>query len=174
MLACLAISLLSLGPPADDVKRYVDRSRYKAAGDVVLPGGAQRCTAIAAPNAGGFSYLCLAAGSDKSLHVLDWNTGAIVRSVAVAQTRAVHTLVVPPPALLGADAFLSAAAGGAGAALWDLRCLRPARLFSAHVSVALPVAVDFSPCGRFVAAGSEDRVAYLYDVRCVPGVVWPS
>ncbi len=37
--------------------------------------------------------------------------------------------------------------------------------FASHQNHALPVTATFSPCGRFIATGSEDKCAYVYDLR---------
>ena len=49
--------------------------------------------------------------------------------------------------------------------LWDLRkpggCVR---LFHSHVNRTHAVGCAFSPCMRYIATGSEDHRAFLYDV----------
>lgn len=50
----------------------------------------------------------------------------------------------------------------------DIRCVRT---FAEHVNKVHSVGLDFSPCGRFVATGSEDRWAHIYDIRCACIVV---
>jgi WD40 repeat protein len=47
--------------------------------------------------------------------------------------------------------------------LWDLRSPSPVRCYAQHANTALKTAVCFSPCGKFIAVGSEDRNAYIYD-----------
>nr|DBA26919.1 TPA: hypothetical protein GDO54_011114 [Pyxicephalus adspersus] len=49
--------------------------------------------------------------------------------------------------------------------LWDIRTLRCVRHFEGHVNRSLPCSVAISPCGRFIACGSEDRCAYIYETR---------
>eukprot|EP00048_Salpingoeca_helianthica_P012424 m.180239 g.180239 ORF g.180239 m.180239 type:complete len:306 (-) comp15374_c0_seq17:235-1152(-) len=61
------------------------------------------------------------------------------------------------------DLFLTTAVSD-GANMWDLpRCVRR---FDSHTA-RQPVSAAFSPCGRYVACGSEDRAVYLYDIRYV-------
>lgn len=36
-----------------------------------------------------------------------------------------------------------------------------------HVNKVYPVGLDLSPCGRFVATGSEDRHGHVFDIRLV-------
>ena len=51
--------------------------------------------------------------------------------------------------------------------LWDLRAPRTAaRTFAgAHANRVHAIGAALSPCLRYVGVGSEDRHAYLYDVR---------
>jgi len=61
------------------------------------------------------------------------------------------------------DLVLSAA--GDGVHLWDLRTSRVVRKFNEHTNRSNRMGLDFSPCGRYIAVSSEDRAAYLYDIR---------
>jgi WD40 repeat protein len=50
--------------------------------------------------------------------------------------------------------------------LWDLRSPHTVMALSAaHVNKRECVTCDLSPCLRYVATGSEDRAAVIYDVR---------
>jgi hypothetical protein len=109
--------------------------------------------------------------------------GAGVRSCAPpevvrvpgAHERTIHTLSLPTAsghAVVAApslDCVLSGAADGGGLVrLWDLRSARCARqLAGAHVSRALPggTGAALSPCATFVAVGSEEKRAVVYDLR---------
>ena len=51
----------------------------------------------------------------------------------------------------------------------DLRSCRRVCRFQGHTARVQPIGVEFSPCLRYVATGSEDRCAYLYDVRMGSG-----
>lgn len=61
------------------------------------------------------------------------------------------------------NTFFTAAIGD-GVSMWDVRAPGCVRRFTGNISRACPVGVDVSPCGRFLAAGSEDRAAYIFDV----------
>ena len=37
--------------------------------------------------------------------------------------------------------------------------------FEGHVNRQQPVGAAFSPCMRYIASGSEDKLAYLFDIR---------
>uniref|UniRef100_A0A8C5SJZ3 Uncharacterized protein n=1 Tax=Laticauda laticaudata TaxID=8630 RepID=A0A8C5SJZ3_LATLA len=58
--------------------------------------------------------------------------------------------------------FLTAAIGD-GIKLWDLRTLRCERRFEGHSSRSHPCGISVSPCGQFIACGSEDKCAYIYE-----------
>ena len=75
--------------------------------------------------------------------------------------RSPATAAVPQHAF---DVFASAACDGV-VALWDLRSPAAAARFSSHQNRRDPVQLAFSPCCRFLACGSEDRLAYVYDLR---------
>jgi WD40 repeat protein len=47
--------------------------------------------------------------------------------------------------------------------VWDLRSGRSIMVLEGHVKMLL--ALDFSPCGRLLASGSEDHSARVWDLR---------
>lgn len=60
--------------------------------------------------------------------------------------------------------------------MWDLRSKRYCyvsifthfscvRKFTEHKNNTHTIGLAFSPCFRYIATGSEDRVAYLYDIN---------
>ncbi|GAB1300539.1 WD repeat-containing protein 27 [Apodemus speciosus] len=63
---------------------------------------------------------------------------------------------------LAYNLFLTTAVGD-GIRLWDLRSLRCVRCFQGHPNRSYPCGAAFSPCGRLVACGAEDRHAYVYE-----------
>ena len=158
--------------PADDTRRAAPlRHAYKLAHRWALPTAAQHATAVAAANAF-LSPMVLAAGSDRSLAAFDAGTGQTVLEIAGAHERPVHTISLYDGGRGGGDAargcelFVTAALDGA-VKLWDLRAPRAAaRTFAgAHANRVHAIGAALSPCLRYVGVGSEDRHAYLYDVR---------
>ena len=51
------------------------------------------------------------------------------------------------------------------AKLWDVRSCRCVRTFTGHKSGQIASNIAFSPCMRYLASGSEDKSAFLYDLR---------
>ena len=49
--------------------------------------------------------------------------------------------------------------------MWDVRSCRCVRTFTGHKNGSIAANVAFSPCMRYLATGSEDRTAYLFDLR---------
>lgn len=152
----------------DDVKRYQTNNKYKLV-KIFHQERAQNITCFSAIN-GFHSYIVLCCGSNKSIQVFDVNAARTVRVVLDAHSRPAHTIhqnegsmfVSHPPNAY--DLFLTAAVGD-GIKLWDLRTNRCVRRYDGHVNRSQPVGVAISPCARFIATGSEDRSAYLYDIR---------
>lgn len=152
----------------NDLKRLSSSGRYKQALSWTAP--ARAITAADALNATP-SHLLFAAASNRSIYVYDAAHGQLVREVRDAHARPPHSIVLPRPSgavPLAGDAynvFLTAAADGI-AALWDLRAPTVAAHFCAHANRREKVGLAFSPCMRYAAVGSEDRVARLWDLRC--------
>jgi len=152
----------------DDVKRYQTNNKYKLV-KIFHQERAQQITCFSAIN-GFHSYIVLCCGSNKSIEVFDMNAARSVRVVLDAHTRPAHSIcqnegsmfVSHPPSAY--DLFLTAAVAD-GIKLWDLRTNRCARRYDGHVNRSQPVGLAISPCARFIATGSEDRSAYLYDIR---------
>ena len=87
-----------------------------------------------------------------------------------AHARPVHTVRLPQPSAYSGlgqgayDLFVTAAIDNV-VNVWDLRTRRPAMSFNGHLNRVHPLGMAFSPCMRFLATGSEDKVCYLYDIR---------
>lgn len=119
----LVLHKFHIDPMVDDVKRYLTRSRHRRVVSLDHP-TAQSISTFAAVNSF-HSYVCIAAGSDKSLAVFDMNACKVKRVIPQAHDRVVHTLCINEgsPFVTNApdsyDLFLSAAAGLIN--LWDLR-----------------------------------------------------
>jgi len=151
----------------NDVAHKVNPHRYKAAH--VVQEDCQAITAFSCPNAF-MSNLIVAGCSDRSLAVHDLGAEKCVRRIPEAHTKPVScvrlnaALASTSHANDAYELFLTSAADDT-VKLWDLRkpggCVRN---FRSHVNKVHGLGCSFSPCLRYVATGSEDRHAYLYEV----------
>lgn len=164
----LMLYLYHLDTMRDDIKRYKQRSKSKLAGKFSMKSGTD-ITSMSAIN-DFYSYIVLAAGTDRTIQVFDMNQGCMVTQIPDAHCRAVHHLTQNKgspfctQALESYNLFLSSAITD-GLKLWDLRTARCVRRYDNHVNRCHHCTAVFSPCGRFIAAGSEDHSAYIYDTR---------
>lgn len=119
------------------------------------------------------SPLIVAAGSNKSLSVIDVSSQQFVRVVADAHSRGIHKIAMCTnsrfvhscPASVE-HLFLTAGLDSA-VNLWDLRQSKSVRQYALHKNTALTtLGLALSPSGSFFAVGSEDRSVYIYDIKC--------
>ncbi|XP_019849058.1 PREDICTED: WD repeat-containing protein 27-like [Amphimedon queenslandica] len=160
--------------PPPDIKRYQSKNHYKQVISVI-PNLAQSLTALSAIN-NFYSYIVITAGSNRSLNVTDMNTCKEVWSKDDAHsTRHVHWIMqnkgskacgcVPQ----SHDLFATSAVGG-GIKLWDLRTQKCVRWYTGFVNRSVPVRTSFSMCGRYIATGSEENAAIVFDLRYISPV----
>uniref|UniRef100_A0A3B4B7E5 Uncharacterized protein n=1 Tax=Periophthalmus magnuspinnatus TaxID=409849 RepID=A0A3B4B7E5_9GOBI len=116
------------------------------------------------------SDIVLVCGSDRSIQMFDMNRGAVAAELPDAHSRAVHCITQNKGSLFSVQAsdsynlFLTSAVTD-GIKIWDLRSLRCVRRYENHVNRCHSCSCALSPCGRYIATGSEDNCAYVYDVR---------
>uniref|UniRef100_A0A3P9BD40 Uncharacterized protein n=1 Tax=Maylandia zebra TaxID=106582 RepID=A0A3P9BD40_9CICH len=116
------------------------------------------------------SDIVLVCGSDWSIQVFDMNKGTVASEVPDAHSRAIHCITQNKGSAFSSQApdsynlFLTSAVTD-GMKIWDLRTLRCVRRYENHVNRCQPCSSAVSPCGRFIATGSEDNCAYVYDIR---------
>lgn len=117
------------------------------------------------------SSLVVAAGSNKSLTILDVVTQQAVQEIPNAHSRGIHRVAMCTNSRFSrncsvATEHLFFTAGLDNAVnMWDLRQPRSIRQFALHKNCALTtLGLSFSPSGAFFAVGSEDRSVYLYDI----------
>uniref|UniRef100_A0A8D1ZGU2 WD repeat domain 27 n=1 Tax=Sus scrofa TaxID=9823 RepID=A0A8D1ZGU2_PIG len=172
-----AFILLSSGPEfqllkchistsRDDVKRYKQKSRCTPV--FRLPTTeAVEVTSLSAVNEF-YSYLVLAAGRNRTLEVFDLNAGRSAALLAGVHSRPIHQICQNKGSSFAtqhpqAYHLFATTATGDGVKLWDMRTLRCERRFEGHPNRCHPCGIAWSPCGRYVACGAEDRHAYLYE-----------
>ncbi|XP_029799136.1 WD repeat-containing protein 27 [Suricata suricatta] len=157
----------SRGEPRLLQQRYKQKSRCKPAFRLPTTGPTE-ITSLSAVN-DFYSYLVLAAGRNRTLEVFDLNAGRSAAVVAEAHSRPVPQICQNKGSSFTTqqcqsyNLFATTAAGG-GIKLWDLRTLRCERRFEGHPSHGYPCGIAFSPCGRYVASGAEERHAYVYEM----------
>uniref|UniRef100_A0A8C3NDT7 Uncharacterized protein n=1 Tax=Geospiza parvula TaxID=87175 RepID=A0A8C3NDT7_GEOPR len=171
LLCCGAeFHLLSfhLDTTKDDLKRYKQRSVCKLVQKFPMT-SAMEITSLSAVNEF-YSYIVLTAGSNRALEVFDLNAGCSAAVIQEAHVRSVHQICQNKGSSYSTqqpvayNLFLTTAAGD-GIKLWDLRTLRCERRFEGHSSRCYPCGIAVSPCGRFIASGSDDKYAYIYEMR---------
>ncbi|XP_019405464.1 PREDICTED: WD repeat-containing protein 27 isoform X2 [Crocodylus porosus] len=115
-------------------------------------------------------------GHDGTINSVGWshNKKWLV-SASEDRTVRIWSVCNTEPALLLGSAFSTqqpeaynlfmTTATGDGIKLWDLRTLRCERRFEGHTNRCHPCGIAISPCGRFIASGSEDKCAYIYEMH---------
>ena len=120
---------------------------------------------------GFISNLLVAGTSAKSIEVFDANACALVRRMENAHSRMIHRIALNATSPYAShdksahELFLSAASDSS-VKLWDLRAPRSVRCFAGHLNRQNPIGVRFSPCMKYIACGSEDKVSV-----CVGGEI---
>ncbi|XP_031435429.1 WD repeat-containing protein 27 isoform X2 [Clupea harengus] len=160
--------LSHLDTSRDDLKRYEQKSFSRLVRRFSTKSGTD-ITAMSAIN-DFFSYIVLSCGADRSIQVFDLNVGSVAMEIPESHSRAAHHITQNKGSMYSAQAqdsynlFLTSAITD-GIKLWDLRTSRCVRKYEGHVNRCHQCTAAFSPCGRFVATGSEDNCAYVYDIR---------
>lgn len=163
----LYMYLYDVDTTRNEIKRYQRHSTVKLATSLSI--SATEITALSSIN-DFLSHIVVVCGSDRSIQVFDMNRGAAAANLPDAHSRAVHCITQNKGSLFSCQApdsynlFLTSAVTD-GIKIWDLRTLRCLRRYENHVNRCHPCSVAVSPCGRYIATGSEDNCAYLYDVR---------
>jgi WD40 repeat protein len=123
------------------------------------------------------SPLISVACSDRSVRVFDTAVGGAtpveVLSLLEAHDRPIHTLTLPQSSPFTAssaaltDSLITASTESGGTIkLWDLRSAKAVRVLNgSHVNRVHSVGASLSADGYYMATGSEDRAAVIYDLR---------
>ncbi|KAM5164141.1 WD repeat-containing protein 27 [Mantella aurantiaca] len=151
----------------NDLKRYEQKSLCKTVEKFHLD--SVEITGISAVN-DFYSHIVLAAGTNRTVEVFDLNVSRRVATIPDVHPRAAHQICQNKGSAFSSqpteayNLFVTMAIGDS-LKLWDIRTLRCVRRFEGHVNRYLPCGVAMSPCGKFIACGSEDRCAYIYETR---------
>ncbi|OQR82105.1 hypothetical protein THRCLA_11123 [Thraustotheca clavata] len=135
----------------------------------------QTLTGIACANAF-LSHLIVATCSDRSIRIIDVAQSKTVRTIENSHSRPAHSIVLPrassyvshPPNYY--DLMLTGACDST-VHLWDIRADNCVMRFAEHANRVHIIGLAFSPCMRYVVSGSEDKVAYMYDIRMGRSIV---
>ncbi|XP_053316236.1 WD repeat-containing protein 27 [Spea bombifrons] len=158
----------SLDDCKDEIKRYMKKNVCETIQKFQMA-TAMEITGLSSVN-DFYSYIVLSAGSDRTLEIFDLNVGSSVAVIPDVHSRAVHQICQNKGSAFSTqqpeayNLFVTTAVGD-GLKLWDIRNLRCVRRFEGHINRCQPCGVAISPCGRFIASGSEDRCAYIYEMR---------
>eukprot|EP00775_Hariotina_reticulata_P012463 gene12463-12598_t len=162
---------LAAGPYDDDIRRLKSCGSYSLA--AAYSSSCQLIANVAAPNSFR-SNIVLLACSNRSIEVMDAETMQVACAISDAHSRPVTRLVQPgasPFASLPREVnelFASSAPDGL-IKLWDVRCGASGcvRSFSGHKCSRsqVPLGLALSPCMRFLATGSDDQAAHVFDLR---------
>jgi WD40 repeat protein len=153
----------------DDVKRLAS----KCSGKVVARGTHPDAQAVARFTAHNtfHSHLLLLGGSNRSVAVWDVNANSIAAQFDHGHRRPLHSLRLYESSCFIAESdadwynlFLTAASDNT-VKIFDLRQQQEAACLMGHTNTGLSLGAAISPCGRFVASGSEDRAVYIWDIR---------
>ncbi|RDD46485.1 WD repeat-containing protein 27 [Trichoplax sp. H2] len=152
----------------DDVKRYQNNNRYKLVTKLQID-SSQSITTFDCANEF-YSYIVVCGSSSKGLEIFDMNVSKCIQVIPEAHARSMHTISINKGSTYVAHPsraynLVLTSAVTDGIKLWDLRTSKCVRRYDGHVNRSHPVGVCMSPCMRYIATGSEDKTAYLYDVR---------
>ena len=150
---------------SDDIKRYLNLNTWKLA--LRATQSVHSITACSAANAF-YSHIALLALSNRSIAVHDLNADKQAASIQLERTVArIHQYEGSKYCGVHPDSFnlFLTSAIQEGIRAWDLRTNQCIVKYSLHKNSVMPVDCRVSPCGRFVATGSEDKCVYVYDLR---------
>uniref|UniRef100_A0A8D0G7K9 WD repeat domain 27 n=1 Tax=Sphenodon punctatus TaxID=8508 RepID=A0A8D0G7K9_SPHPU len=106
--------------------------------------------------------IVLAAGSNRALEVFDLNAGCSTAVIPDVHSRSVHQICQNK---VGRSSFLTILT----LPTVNFVCISVddglklcERRFEGHSNRCYPCGITISPCGRFIACGSEDKCAYIY------------
>ncbi|XP_041373543.1 WD repeat-containing protein 27-like [Gigantopelta aegis] len=151
----------------DDIKRYVSKSFYRLVQQWETDSVTLTC--VAAVNAF-HSHVVVCAGSNRNIELFDMNEGKLVSTIADSHSRPVHSIGLNRGSAFSTqpqtayNLFASAALADC-IKLWDTRTQKCVQRLEGHVNKAHNCGLEISPCGTYLASGSEDKCVYVFDLR---------
>ena len=152
----------------DDIKRLQAKCQFKQVLKL-KQSQTQSITRTAAHN-DFHSHIMLSAGSSKIVSVWDVDKQAEVCMIPTVHRKMIHTLRFfhssdyTEGSSESCNLFLTCSSDNY-LRLFDLRVATEPVLYLGHKNTALELGASFSPCLQYVASGSEDRSAYIWDLR---------
>jgi WD40 repeat protein len=152
----------------DDVKRLQAKCQFKQVLKLKQE-NAQSITRTACHNSF-YSHLILAAGSNKVVSVWDVDKQLEICTIPTVHRKMIHNLrFFSSSDYSEADSesfnlFLTCSSDNF-VRLFDLRVADDPLVFVGHTNTALELGASISPCRNYIASGSEDRSAYVWDLR---------
>ena len=147
----------------DDIKK--SNSKYLKVWDCKFD--AQSITSMFCNNSIASSLLYCGL-SDKRIIVYDVATQSEVLTLTNCHTRPIDRITQSTSSPFQTEPdfnLFTTTATDSTARIWDLRSNECVRMFTGHVSRSQPVSAKISPCNRYLLCGSEDKAAYIYDLR---------
>ncbi|KAL8572006.1 hypothetical protein ACOMHN_038364 [Nucella lapillus] len=159
--------LIDSAASKDEVRRYLSKGKSKLVKSWQSPG--QSLTALSAVNAF-YSHLAACAVSNRNLEIYDLNEGRLAHVFNNAHTKPAQAMALnegSPFTSQPQEAFnvFATSATLDCVKLWDVRSRRCVLRLQGHANQAHGCGIAFSACGTYLASGSEDKVAYVYDLR---------
>jgi WD40 repeat protein len=162
----VSIGTFSVDDGGGDLDRKRNHSKFSVVHTIVT--GSQQVTDYDWINSF-LSTIIVWCGSNKQIGVRDIAAERDVRVIDDAHSRPIHSLELLRSsryANVGTEALhlFASASMDKTVRVWDIRQSSPVRQLSQHVNSSVRVGMSFSPCGKFLVVGSEDRSAYVYSL----------
>ncbi|KAI6646440.1 WD repeat-containing protein 27 isoform X1 [Oopsacas minuta] len=164
-LCLYAYALENTHKHTDDLKRYLNLNTWKQALRVTQ--SVHSITACSAANAF-YSHISLLGLSNRTLVIHDLNADKQVCNIQLERVvNSIHQYEGSKYCGVQSDAFnmFLTSAVQDSIRVWDVRMNKCIVKYNQHKNSVMPVDCKVSPCGRFIATGSEDKSVYVYDLR---------
>ena len=151
----------------DEIKSYQSQSRYKIVGK--WDTSSTSFTACTAVNTF-LSQLVICATAASDIEIYDLNQSVLVHTFKDAHNRPAYYLTINEGSCFASQPMeahnvIASVARNDAVKIWDLRTKSNVQSFVGHSNGGFDCQIAFSPCGNYLASGSEDKIIYIYDVR---------